>query len=165
MSRNLRVVSSVLYGHAAQPSCSSFMFSDTTAPLLGQQVSMLHPPAQIVGIKGVEHAFSASGVLGSSVRAHSVSSQPLTAAFPGEPLTLEEAVCWTCLASSFPRHLQEVSVATRRVSVGARCTFAAVMDRSSIFSRSVNEAIYSPKALCYTVTQTFPLRVFRSRER
>jgi hypothetical protein len=32
-------------------------------------------------------------VLGSSVRAHSVSSKALIAAFPGEPLTLAEAVC------------------------------------------------------------------------
>jgi hypothetical protein len=59
----------------------------TTAPLPGQQISMLHPPAQIIGIEGVERAFAASGVL--------------------EPLPLAEAVCRTCLASSLPRHLQE----------------------------------------------------------
>jgi hypothetical protein len=59
----------------------------------------------------------------------------------------------------------EVSVANRRVSVGARCTFAAVMDSSSIRNRAITEASNSPKALCDTVTQTFPLRVFRSRGR
>jgi hypothetical protein len=48
---------------------------------------MLHPPAQSIGIEGVERAFAASGVL--------------------EPLTLAEAVCRTCLASYLPRHLQE----------------------------------------------------------
>jgi hypothetical protein len=137
---------------------SSFTFPAITAPLPVQQISMLYPPAQVVGIEGVQRDFAASGVLGSSVRAHSVSSKALTAAFPGEPLTLAEAVCLTCLASSLPRHLQEVSVATRRVSACARCTFAAVMDSSSIRSRGVTEASYSPNALCVTVTQTFPLR-------
>jgi hypothetical protein len=147
------------HGHAAQPLVHLSRSLPPRHLSRDSRSPCYIPLAQIVGIEGVEHAFSASGVLGSYVRAHSVSSKALTVAFPVEPLTLAEAVGCTCLASSLPRHLQEVSVANRRVSPGARCNSAAVMDSSSIRSRGVTEASYSPKALCdTTVRQTSPSR-------